>query len=112
MTPEEPGRDYRWERDAAYAERNRIVAALARVMRWAGWRAWLADHPPDPSWDPEWKTIVFIEGPTGQLSWHMHDSDVALFADLPRGENTWDGHGTYQKYARLAALESLAPPSG
>jgi hypothetical protein len=101
---EEPGRDYRAERDAAYTERNKVVAGLAAMVLRAGGRAWLADHPDDPSWDPEWKTIVFIDGPTGQLSWHLHDSDVVHFLFLPRGENEWDGHTTEQKYNRVAAL--------
>lgn len=102
---EEPGRDYRAERDAAYVERNRCVAAVARLVIDAGGRAWLAEHPADdPEWDPEWRTIVFIEGRTGQLSWHLHDSDVPLFAGLPRGANSWDGHSTPAKYERLARL--------
>lgn len=108
---EEPGRDYRKERDVAYTERNRLVAALARVLSAGPTRtgppvAWLADHrdKPGENWDPEWRTIVFIEGPTGQLSWHLHDSDVALFDGLPRGPNSWDGHTTHEKYERVARL--------
>jgi len=108
---EEPGRDYRKERDAAYTERNRLVAALARLVPLALPRvpgvvsAWLAEHDPaDAGWDPEWRTIVLIEGPTGQLSWHLHDSDVPLFDGLPRGPNSWDGHSTPEKYERVARL--------
>lgn len=101
---EEPGRDYRLERDAAYTERNRLVAALARVCMENGLSAWLADHQDDPTWDPEWRTIVFIETPQGQMTWHLHDSDVPLFPDLPRGPNMWDGHSTEEKYERLAKL--------
>jgi hypothetical protein len=104
------GRDYRKERDAAYRERNQVVAALAGLIVANGGRAWLAQHNDDPTWDPEWMTIVFIEGRTGQLSWHLHDSDVALFAWLPRGENTWDGHTTPEKYERVASLAAI--PSG
>ncbi len=105
---EEPGRDYRKERDLAYTERNLLVSALASVFLWAGWRAWLAPHPPDPEWDPAWTTIVFLEGPTGQMSWHLHDLDVPLFAMLKTGANTWDGHSTEEKYRRLGLLHSLA----
>lgn len=114
---EAPGRDYRKERDAAYTERNQLVAALARILpktlahrEWvipkdAPAVAWLAEHDPaDAGWDPEWRTIVFIEGPTGQLSWHLHDSDVPLFDGLPRGPNSWDGHTTPEKYERVARL--------
>ena len=106
---EQPGRDYRAERDAAYVERNRCVAALARILLADGYGAWLAEHPDDPNWDPEWKTIVFIDGPTGQMSWHLHDSDVALFDGLPRGPNSWDGHSTPEKYARLARIDAMSP---
>lgn len=107
---EEPGRDYRKrdyrkERDAAYRERNQLVAALARVLVERGARAWLAEHDPnDADWDPEWRTIVFIKGPTGQLSWHLHDSDVPLFDGFERGPNLWDGHSTAEKYERVAWL--------
>ncbi len=103
---EEPGRDYRAERDAAYVERNRLVAALARLVISIGGSAWLADHRdvPGEDWDPEWRTVVFIEGPIGQLSWHLHDSDVPLFDGLPRGANTWDGHTTDEKYARVSQI--------
>lgn len=103
---EEPGRDYRKERDAAYVERNRMVAAMTRLVVKAGGRAWLADHRdvPGDDWDPEWRTVVFIESEAGQLSWHLHDSDVPLFDGLPRGENTWDGHTTAEKYDRVARI--------
>lgn len=70
---EEPGRDYRKERDAAYTERNHLVAALCRLMVENGDQAWLSLHSPDPDWDPAWRTIVFISGPTGQMSWGAGD---------------------------------------
>ena len=47
---------------------------------------------------------MFIDGPTGQLSWHLHDSDVPLFDGLERGPNLWDGHTTADKYERVARL--------
>jgi hypothetical protein len=110
---EEPGRDYRAERDAAYGERNALVAALARLAQWSGHRAWLALHQQDPGqvppWDPEWLWIVFVELPTGQLSWHIHSSELAAFSFLPTEANTWDGHSSGEKYARLARLRGLGP---
>lgn len=114
---EEPGRDYRKERDVAYTERNRLVAALARLIAAGPERSgqlgvWLADHKDEPGvdWDPEWRTIVFIDGPTGQLSWHLHDSDVPLFDGLERGPNLWDGHTTEEKYERVARLGRATIP--
>lgn len=98
---EAPGRDYRKERDAAYTERNRLVAVLARL-----YPSHLADHRDEEGahWDPEWRTVIFIQSPAGQLSWHLHDSDVPLFGGLPRGPNEWDGHTTEEKYARVARI--------
>ena len=103
---EEPGRDYRKERDAAYTERNQLVAVLARLNLWSERNSWLADHRDEPgvAWDPEWRTVVFIDSLAGQLSWHLHDSDVPLFDGLPRGPNTWDGHTTAEKYERVARI--------
>lgn len=94
-------------KEQAYQERNACVAGLARaVMRLRGGRAWLARHDAsDKSWDKDWMTIVYIQLPNGgQLSWHIHDSEVSGFAFLfgEKPAAAWDGHDTKQKYARLA----------
>lgn len=92
----------RRQKNEAYAERNMLVAALSKVFG-----SWLAHHPEeDKEWEDEWRTIVFVELPTGQASWHIHDSERPLFAHLDWGPNKWDGHTTDQKYERLAALDS------
>lgn len=90
----------------AYVERNRCVAALARMAVALGLQAWLGRHPDeDTTWDADWRTIVFIRLPTGQISWHVHDSELPLFEFLRdfQGE-PWDGHDTPEKYERLAAF--------
>lgn len=94
------------QKDAAYRERNSLVAAFARaVTKLRGGRAWLARHDPsDKEWDEDWKTIVFVQLPSGgQLSWHIHDSEVSSFSFLfgKRQLALWDGHTTEQKYGRL-----------
>jgi hypothetical protein len=84
-------------KDAAYEERNRVVAVLSAI-----WPSHLAHHPEsDLTWERDWLTIVCIHSPAGQLTWHIHDSQTFLFAHLPIGENHWDGHTTEQKYQRL-----------
>jgi hypothetical protein len=92
-------RNMQAERDAAYHERNMLVAALARL-----YPAHLMDHPPDPNWDPEWLNIVCIDAPCGQMTWHIHVNELPLFEGLPKWPNHWDGHTTDEKYARLAKL--------
>lgn len=90
------------QKDAAYSERNQCVALMARMAIALGWLAWVAQHPADDtSWEDDWRTILFIELPTGQASWHFHDSERRLLEGLPRGLNTWDGHTTAEKYARV-----------
>lgn len=47
----------------------------------------------DPE-NPEW-AVVFIELPTGQVSWH-----------LPQHIHPWDGHTTAEKFQRIAAYRA------
>ena len=96
----------RARKDEAFTERNRVVALLARMARELGWRAGIGTHEDKPgeAWDPEWRTIVCIDMPNRQASWHLHDRDAHLLEGLPRYEGTWDGHTTEEKYQRVAAL--------
>jgi hypothetical protein len=97
--------EMRARKDAAYEERNRVVAALSKL-----WPSHLAQHPEDDlTWERDWMTIVCIHSPQGQLTWHVHDSQRFLFAHLSMGEGHWDGHTTEQKYQRLAALQAHPP---
>lgn len=97
---------YRTRKDGAYEERNRVVALLARIALGLGWRAGVRTHEPDPdpNWDKEWLTVVCIDLPTGQVSWHLHDSQKFLVAGLPKYEGSWDGHDTEEKYRRVEEL--------
>jgi hypothetical protein len=88
-------------KNMAYRERNQIVSALSKH-----YPSYLAKHKDTgQNWDPEWCNIVYIEGPTGQMGWHIHESDLDLFVHLEWKENNWDGHDTPEKYRRLAAID-------
>lgn len=87
------------QRDAAYRERNRLVAALTRL-----YPSHLALHGDDPTWDPEWLNIVCVHAPCGQLTWHIHDSELSMFQHLLFEPVDWDGHTTEEKYKRLDKL--------
>jgi hypothetical protein len=98
-------------KDAAYNERDRCVAALAWLAFRLGWTVGVGQHDPaDTKWDADWRTIIYIEFPTGQASWHIHDSEVKLVRGLPSYTKPWDGHTTPEKYSRLEALLD-EPPS-
>lgn len=86
-------------KDAAYLERNQVVAALAKCFP-SGIAKTVIE-----GWSEDWHGCVYIDLPTGQVSWHYRDSQAYLFAGLPRYTGLWDGHDTPEKYRRLAALE-------
>lgn len=104
--------------DALYRERDTCVALAALLAQSLGLRTWVGQHESnsghgldgqDSKWDPEWLNVVYIELPEGQVSWHIHESELPLFARLPRGTTPWDGHTTDEKYARIRAYVSAAP---
>lgn len=84
-------------KDQAYWERNQLVVLLSKIFP-----AHLAKHPEsDTNWENDWRTIVCIHFPSGQGSWHIHDSEVGFFSHLELKSNDWDGHTTEEKYKRI-----------
>jgi hypothetical protein len=88
------------EKDGAYLERNQVVAALAKCFPSGLKKTDIA------GWSTDWHQCVYIDLPTGQVSWHFHDSQAYLFDGLPPYDGEWDGHDTAEKYRRVAALEA------
>jgi hypothetical protein len=75
-----------------YGPRNTmILSALGRATE-LGFKAGIK---PDPENCCEDWVIVYIELPTGQVSWH-----------LPAHEIHWDGHTTEKKYDRIKEFAS------
>lgn len=89
-------------KDNAYWERNCVVAMVARLAARMGARVGIA-RTDIPGWSPDWHNCVYIDLPTGQVSWHYHDSHTYLFSDLPQYSGGWDGHDTPEKYRRVKA---------
>lgn len=88
-------------KEKAYDERNRLVAVLSKMFP-----SHLCRHPKeDKDWDDEWRWIICIHTPVGQMTWHIQDKQMALLMHLSPGENHWDGHTTEDKYQRLEKLE-------
>jgi hypothetical protein len=74
-----------------YSARYRCVyGALYAALR-AGYAGGVAIDPKEPDWP-----VVYIELPTGQVSWHM-----------PAHVKAWDEHSTATKYNRTAAYTYL-----
>ena len=43
------------------------------------------------AWDDEWRNVVYIDLPCGQVSWHIAPADLPLFKDFPKYDGVWDG---------------------
>ncbi len=88
------------QKDGAYAERDKCVAALATLAHAMGWTVYLGTHVGE--WEDDWRNIVFIDTPYGQVSWHYHDSEREWFAWIglvqPREPKAWDGHPSFWQY--------------
>jgi hypothetical protein len=104
QTGDEMLADMTARKDAAYEERNKVVAALSRVFPSGIARTAIE------GWSDDWHGCVYIDLPTGQVSWHFHDSQAHLFAGLPAYTKPWDGHDTPEKYRRLAAVRMRPVP--
>ncbi len=88
------------DKDQAYKERNKMLAVLCHVLLQQGCCIGLGKHEGE-NWDDNWLNVVFIELPTGQVSWHIHDSEMPMFDFLSEHDFKWDGHTTDEKWERL-----------
>jgi hypothetical protein len=73
-----------------YDKRYNVVLDALLAARRCGYEAGIRIDPKEPEWP-----VVFIELPTGQVSWH-----------LPQHAKAWDEHTTDEKYTRIWALLS------
>lgn len=92
----------RAEKDEAYRQRNHLVAALARLFPSGIARTNIS------GWSPDWHGCCFIDLPSGQISYHYHDSHAHLFEGLPPYTKVWDGHDKEAVHARLAAIPATS----
>lgn len=97
------------QKDGAYLERNRCVALIARMALAMGWRAGVARTAIE-GWSKDWHGCVYVDLPTGQTSWHFHDSQAHLFEGLPAYPEAWDGHDTPEKYRRVGLAFKAGRP--
>ena len=100
--------------DQAYNERNQLVAALSRLYPAhlcidssveCGWQHVVCIHI------RHWDMIPVGGGVevtcTSQVTWHIPDRELEIFAHLQFDRNHFDGHSTDLKYRRL---KRILPP--
>ena len=84
--------NFQSEPDKAYVDRNLAVQVLAILAKQKWYQIGIRNREDD------WP-ILYVDLPTGQVSWHIpKDEIVAFFPDYP-GE--WDGHDLKEKRDRL-----------
>lgn len=82
--------------DTHYTLRYRLVLDAMHLAQRLNYKVGIRFDSQEPEWP-----IVFIELPTGQVSWHM-----------PQHPIVWDGHSTEEKYARCRAFREQLVSEG
>lgn len=89
-------------RDRAYQERNFLACIVARLVLDAGG---VAGTFQDASGEAGFTTVVAIDLPTGQATFHMDERDErAPWERLGTYPHPWDGHTDGAKWERLGAF--------
>ena len=89
-----------------YAQRNELVLALAKTLPGSGWGV----DKQKEGWDDEWKTVIYLNTPGGQLSFHVGPTvGNRAREELPRYEGEWDGTWWVDHGHRLKSLVCEAP---
>lgn len=78
-----------------YTERAFLIALLTKHYPSA-----YTDAPDDEGW-----IIVYLDLPTGQVSWYIAPDDQHLFSGVRFAPDVeWDGHTTQEKYESIRNL--------
>ncbi|MCL4341275.1 MAG: hypothetical protein M1431_04170 [Candidatus Thermoplasmatota archaeon] len=77
--------------DEAYLDRNLCVQTMAKMALKLGYTTGIKD-------DLEWP-ILYIDLPTGQVSWHIPKNEI--LADFQEYKGKWDGHCVEEKRNRI-----------
>lgn len=84
-------------------ERNLLVAVAARLAIESDRAAWIGFREGEGI-EAEWRNVAYLDLPTGQVSFHLHESERPLFAALPQIDDGFDGHDRGVKAARMLAF--------
>lgn len=87
--------------DIAYMERNRVALLAAALARYLGMRAGVYIDPEES--DPQYSTVLQIDLPTGQVSFHLDlsDREWTIFSPAWGMIRDYDGHDLETKWRRI-----------
>lgn len=91
----------------AYSERTACAVAMARFALMCGFKAGVGKDS-NLDWDDDWRVVLYVETPAGQVSWHIAPHDQHMLDGLPAYEGQWDGtfrsrDGSFCKWPHEAA---------
>lgn len=91
------------QKDQAYQERDKCLVLMAKMAQELGLNVGIGLHVDEPGqeWESDWRNILFIDLPAGQVSWHIHNSEAHWFYFVGSYCKPWDGHTTEEKYQRV-----------
>lgn len=92
--------DIERNKNNAYAERNKCLVLIALMAQRLGINVGIGRHIGE-EWEDDWRNILFIDLPSGQVSWHIHDSETYMFYFVGPYSGVWDGHDAEEKYRRV-----------
>ena len=87
-------------REGVYEERNQLALLCADLAHQLDMKVWTKPDK-EASASYEW-WVVYIQLPTGQVSWHVRDEEEIRAGVLPRDfQLPWDGHSSQVKRERI-----------
>jgi len=88
------------EQDKVYRERNRLAALCGVMALKLGFKAGVKKHQGD-DFKKDRENIIYIDLPTGQISYHIKDCELNIFEIFPDYNDEFDGHDFDEKYKRI-----------
>jgi hypothetical protein len=86
-------------KDTAYAERDKCLVLMALLAQRIGLKVGMGIDPKADG--PEWASVLFVDLPAGQVSWHIHFGETHWFYFVGAYDGKWDEHTTDEKYRRV-----------
>ena len=76
--------------DNAYTERAAAAVGMAKLTLALGGNAGtgMCDNK---SWSDQWRVVLYVDTPGGQVSWHIAPRDQHMLKGLPEYVGEWDG---------------------
>lgn len=89
--------------DEVYTEKSRLIALLSKIFP-----SKIGLHDDDDCKN-DWKHVICINLPSGQISFHIHDSELRFFKHLEIDPFVkWDRLDTSEKYRRIDEIKQMA----